>query len=207
MENQEPVFEPNPLPAKRAPSKDDGRMELYDWVQCIVTALVAGVLVFLFIGRVIGVIGPSMMQTLQQGDRIITSNLFYTPKAGDIVVVKKASFGDEPIVKRVIATGGQTVDIDFEAGVVYVDGTALDEPYTNTPTTLQEDFDGPVTVPEGCLFLMGDNRNSSTDSRSASIGMVDRRCVIGKVLFVLIPGTGLTGTDARDWSRFGSVYS
>ena len=183
--------------------RDDGRMELYDWVQCIITALVAGILIFLFVGRVIGVKGPSMMMTLLDGDRLITSNLFYHPQQGDIVVVQTDTFGSEPIVKRVIATEGQTVDIDFTAGIVYVDGKALDEPYVNTPTNLQEDFTGAVTVPEGCLFLMGDNRNSSTDSRDASIGMVDERCVIGKVYFVLIPGSV---NGSRDWSRFGSVY-
>ena len=209
MENQDHSNKIDPsgaaqAPAAGAPKQDSGRMELYDWVQCIITALVAGILVFLFMGRVIGVIGPSMMMTLVQGDRIVTSNLFYEPEAGDIVVVQTDTFGSEPIVKRVIATEGQTVDIDFVAGIVYVDGVALDEPYTNSPTNLQEDFTGAVTVPEGCLFLMGDNRNSSTDSRDASIGMVDTRCVIGKVYFVLIPGRGPDGS--RDWSRFGSVY-
>ena len=204
IENTEiPQFESDaPLTRKR--QKNEDRMELYDWVQCLVTAIVAGILIFVFLVRIMGVIGPSMLKTLVEGDKIVVSDLFYTPKVGDIVVVEKESFGEEPIVKRIIAEAGQTVDIDFEEGVVYVDGRKLDEPYTNTPTNIQEDFAGEVTVPEGCVFVMGDNRNSSTDSRCDRIGMVDTRCIIGKVLMVLIPGNGYDGT--RDWSRIGSVY-
>ena len=173
--------------------KKDG--DAFDWIQTIVTALVVCILLFVFVGRTVGVIGPSMQQTLIQGDRLIISNLFYTPKYGDIVVLRKDSFKDEPIIKRVIATEGQTVDIDFEAGLVYVDGTALNEPYTNTPTNVREDFEGPVTVPEGCVFVMGDNRNQSTDSRTASIGCVDTRYIIGKAVFRITP-----------FSKFGTLY-
>jgi len=191
-------------PLTRKKPKHEEKMELYDWVQCLVTAIVAGILIFVFLVRIMGVIGPSMLTTLVEGDKILVSDLFYTPQVGDIVVVEKESFGEEPIVKRVIAEAGQTVDIDFHNGIVYVDGVALDEPYTNTPTNLQEDFTEAQTVPEGCVFVMGDNRNSSTDSRCARIGMVDTRCIIGKVLMVLVPGDGYDGT--RDWSRIGSVY-
>ena len=95
----------------------------------------------------------------------------------------------DPIVKRVIATEGQTVDIDFEEGVVYVDGVALDEPYVNSTTNERENFTEPVTVPEGCVFVMGDNRNRSTDSRSAAIGCVDTRYIIGKAPSSGIPAT------------------
>ena len=168
---------------------------IFDWIEVIVTALVACILIFVFIARTVGVIGPSMEQTLIEGDRLIISDLFYTPKYGDIVVLRKDSFRDEPIIKRVIATEGQTVDIDFDAGVVYVDGAALDEPYVNAPTYDREDFTGAVTVPEGCVFVMGDNRNRSTDSRTASIGCVDTRQIIGKALFRITP-----------LSKFGSLY-
>lgn len=182
---------------------DSAKMELYDWIQCLVAALLCGILIFVFIGRVIGVEGPSMMQTLQNGDKVIMSNLLFTPDYGDIVVIKTEYFGDSPIVKRVIATEGQTVDIDFSTGEITVDGVVLEEDYINALTTLQEDFSGPVTVPEGCIFVMGDNRNESTDSRSELVGMVDVRNILGKVYWVIIPGAE---ADGRDWSRIGSVY-
>ncbi len=183
--------------------KSEEKLELYDWVQCIVVALVAGIMFFIFCARIVKVEGHSMVPTLQDGDKIVTTKLFYTPKAGDIVVVQTNTFGPKPIVKRIIATGGQTVNIDFDEGIVYVDGVALDEPYTNDLTYKREDFTGEVTVPEGCLFLMGDNRNNSTDSRSNDIGMVDERCIIGKVCFVAIP----MSEDGRslEWSRIGGV--
>jgi signal peptidase I len=189
---------------KRKEHESQAKMELYDWLQCIVSAILCGILLFVFVGRVIGVDGTSMLQTLQNDDKIIMSNLFYKPKFRDIVVIKTEAFGDTPLVKRVIATEGQTVDIDFENGVVFVDGILLDEPYTNTPTTDRENFEGPVTVPEGCVFVMGDNRNESTDSRSVHVGMVDTRNILGKVLFVLIPGINEDGT--RSWGRIGSAY-
>ncbi len=184
--------------------KKEEPMTFFDWIQCIVIALVIGVVMFMFVGRVTGVSGSSMYPTLHHTDKLIISNLFYTPEAGDIVVLQTDSFSKDPIVKRVIATEGQTVDIDFEEGIVYVDGKALDEPYTNCPTNDQQDFKGEVTVPEGCIFVMGDNRNGSTDSRTNTIGMVDARCVIGKVYLILIPGN--TAEDPFDITRFGSVY-
>jgi len=178
------------------------RMELYDWLQCIVTAIICGVLIFVFIGRTIGVDGRSMLQTLKDSDRVVISNLFYTPQNGDIVVFQSPSdLFEYPLVKRVIATAGQTVDIDFEKGDVFVDGTLLNEPYINARTTSMHDFREPVTVPRGFVFVMGDNRNSSTDSRDNSVGLVDTRYILGKVLFILIPGPDDTGN--RDWSRFG----
>lgn len=165
--------------------------ELFDWLQCIVFALIACILVFLFIGRTVGVVGGSMENTLHEGERLLISDLFYTPEYGDIVVLRQDTFRDEPIVKRVIATEGQTVDIDFEECVVYVDGVALDEPYTKDYGNYlyydPQDFDGEITVPEGCVFVMGDNRNGSTDSRTDSIGCVDTRKILGKVFFRIAP--------------------
>ena len=192
-ENQNTEQQPAEQPAPEKAKKREG--DLFDWLQCIVTALVACVLIFVFIGRTIGVVGSSMVPTLEQGDRLIISKLFYTPQQGDIVVLQKDSFADYPLIKRVIATEGQTVDIDFDAGVVYVDGVALDEPYTAEPTVVREDFDEPVTVPEGCIFVMGDNRNRSTDSRTDSIGCVDTRLIMGKALLRLTP-----------LSKFGTIY-
>lgn len=163
------------------------RGEVYDWLQCIVTALLVCVLVFVFIGRMIGVVGSSMVDTLHEGDRIIISNLFYTPKQGDIVVLRKETLRDDAIVKRVIAVAGQTVDIDFEKGIVYVDGVAIDEPYIYEPTFACEDFDGEVTVPDGCVFCMGDNRNGSTDSRDSRVGMIDTREILGRAILRVYP--------------------
>lgn len=163
------------------------KMEIYDWVQCVVYALVACVIIFVFFFRTIDVIGNSMVPTLEWGDKLIVSNLFYTPEYGDIVVLRKESFGEQPIVKRVIATAGQTVDIDFEAGIVYVDGVALDEPYTADKTTRKIDFEGEVTVPENSVFVLGDNRNKSNDSRDENIGMVDIRYIIGREIIRVFP--------------------
>ena len=180
------------------------KMELYDWLQCIVTAIICGVLIFVFIGRTIGVDGRSMLQTLKHNDRVIISNLFYTPKNGDIVVFQSPSDQFEhPLVKRVIATENQTVDIDFETGSVFIDGILLDEPYINTMTTGRYDFNEPVTIPRGFIFVMGDNRTSSTDSRDNAVGLVDTRYILGKVLFILIPGTD--DNEIRDWNRFGAT--
>ncbi|MBR6521236.1 MAG: signal peptidase I [Oscillospiraceae bacterium] len=165
------------------------RLEIYDWMQCIVAALVACVLIFTFVGRIIGVDGGSMLPTLEDGDKIIITNLYTKLEYGDIVVLTKREFSREPIVKRVIATEGQTVDINFQAGEVWVDGKLLDEPYINAATTRQLDVSFPVTIPEGCIFVMGDNRNKSTDSRASTIGFVDTRCVLGKAVNIIWPAS------------------
>ena len=163
------------------------RSDIYDWLQCIVMAIVICVLFFSFIVRLVDVVGSSMYPTLEDGDKIIVSNLFYTPKQGDIVVFRKDEYREEPLVKRIIAVEGQTVDIDFERGIVYVDGEPLDEPYIAEPATDPENFIGPVEVPEGCIFVMGDNRNGSTDSRFGSLGMVDTDYVLGRAVCVVFP--------------------
>ena len=184
--------------------KERVRMELYDWLQCIVTAIICGVLIFVFLGRTIGVDGRSMLQTLKNSDRVIISNIFYSPKNGDIIVFKSPSEQFEhPLVKRVIATAHQTIDINFENGNVFIDGVLIDEPYINTLTTSMHDFREPITIPRGFVFVMGDNRNSSTDSRDSVVGLVDTRYILGKVLFVLIPGIDDYGE--RDWGRFGMI--
>lgn len=169
---------------KKEQEKDS---DTYDWMQSVVTAFLFCVIVFAFFVRIIGVIGQSMEPTFHEGDSVIISRLFYEPKPGDIVVLRKLSFQEEPIIKRIIATEGQTVDIDFETGTVYVDDVALAEPYTAELTRIPLDFDGKTTVPENCIFVLGDNRNHSTDSRSSSLGFVDERYIMGKVLFRLLP--------------------
>lgn len=194
--------------AKRKPGKnqdiDSDKLKIYDWFQCIVSAILCSILIFTYIGRINGIEGPSMMQTLQNGDKVILSNLFFQPEKGDVVFIKTDYYGEKPIVKRIIATEGQLVDIDFDRGTVSVDGQVLIEDYTNTSTNLEESFNGPVVVPEGCVFVMGDNRNDSIDSRDSRIGYVDTQNILGKVYFVIIPGKGYGET--RDWSRFGSIY-
>ena len=172
------------------------RRDIYDWMQCIVVAIIACVLLFSFFVRLVDVVGESMLPTLQSGDKIVVSNLFYEPKQGDIIVFRKDEYKEQPLVKRVIAVEGQTIDIDFNRGIGYVDGEPIDEPYIAEPTTEPMDFNGEVKVPEVCVFVMGDNRNHSTDSRLDTIGFVDKRCIMGKVYFTLFP-----------LKNFGSVYS
>lgn len=172
---------------KKAEEAVSGRAEIYDWIQCIVYALIACVIVFVFFVRLVDVVGSSMYPTLEEGDKMVVTNLFYTPKQGDIVVFQKDSYADYALVKRVIATEMQTVEIDFDKHIVYVDGKALDEPYIAEPTANKIDFTGTQIVPPGCVFVMGDNRNDSTDSRDERIGMVDTRDIIGKVMFISFP--------------------
>ena len=174
---------------------------LHDFVWLFAVIL----LVFLFAFRVVVVSGPSMNNTLLDGDYLLlVDNLLCgQPQQGDIVVASKETFrSGEPIVKRVIATEGQEVYIDFAQGIVYVDGIALDEPYTLTPTTLQGDIELPLKVEPGCLFVMGDNRNNSSDSRIVEIGLVDCREILGKAVFLILPGTD-GGEESRDFSRIG----
>ena len=123
-------------------------------------------------------------------------------EVGDIVIARKESFDDKPIVKRVIATAGQTVDIDFDLGQVYVDGELLDEDYINDYTYREEGTVFPLTVPEGEVFLMGDNRNHSNDSRDSSLGTVDTRLLIGKAVFLVFPGRDYL-TEQREFGRIG----
>lgn len=179
----------------------------YSWLRTLVCVVLATVLVFTLVVRVVRVDGQSMRETLQNGDILLTVNrhLAGELKAGDIVVVKKEYFEDgKPIVKRIIATEGQTVDIDFDEGVVYVDGQALEEDYINERTYLEEGTEFPLTVPEGSIFVMGDNRNRSSDSRDSRLGTVDTRYVIGKAVFLAFPGADEV-TGKKDLKRIGVI--
>ena len=187
-------------------AEKEGR-DLYEWVQALVCSVLTVVLVFTFGIRLIGVDGHSMVPTLQDGDRLLvtTSLLSGDYEYGDIVIMQRDDFYcGEPIVKRVIATGGQTVDIDFETGAVYVDGTLLEEDYINELTFVEEGTEFPLTVPEGSIFVMGDNRNHSSDSRDASLGTVDTRYVIGRAVILAFPGAD-ESTGKRDFGRIGLI--
>ena len=194
------------MPSKKrhtSDAKNDVLAYLHDFVY-----LLSGILlVLLLLFRVVVVSGPSMNNTLLDGDYIILlGNMLYTePEQGDIIVASKDSFKDgEPIIKRIIAMEGQEVNIDFSAGIVYVDGVALSEPYTLTPTNLQEGIQFPIVVEEGCVFVMGDNRNESKDSRNPEIGMIDTREILGKALFLIFPGENKV-TNIRQFNRIGAL--
>lgn len=175
----------------------------------LIYLLAVVMIVFMLLFRIVIVSGSSMYSTLWNGDWLLVTGsiLYQEPEAGDIIVASKDSFNDgEPIIKRVIATEGQTVDIDFEAGIVYVDGTALQEDYTYTTTNVQEGIVFPITIADGCIFAMGDNRNGSKDSRHPDIGMIDTREVLGKAVFLLFPGMGEDENEAeRDLDRIGAL--
>ena len=189
--------------SRRDSKKNVLLMYLHDFVIWLMVIL----FVFLLLFRVVVVSGISMNSTLVHGDYLLLiNNVFYKePKAGDIIVAAKDSYENgEPIIKRVIATEGQWVDIDFEKGIVYVNGTALDEPYTNTPTNMYEGVDFPIMVEEGCVFALGDNRNSSKDSRSLEIGQIDKREIMGKAIFLFMPGIDPV-TNKIHFNRIGAL--
>ena len=161
--------------------------EFLEWVETIIFAFFAVILIFTFLLRQANVDGESMVPTLQNGEKLIVHHLFYTPEKGDIVIVDSSNLG-KPIVKRVIAEGGDTIDINFDTGAVTVNGEVLDEPYINDLT--QRDEDGqvyPLTIPDGYYFVMGDNRMNSLDSRSAAVGLVPEDEIMGKVVFRIWP--------------------
>jgi signal peptidase I len=189
--------------------KTEGTGSVLEYLHDVVYILALILVLFTFCMRVVIVSGSSMFSTLVDGDYLLLINrpLCGELEQGDIVVASMERFKDgEPIVKRVVATEGQTVDIDFRAGIVYVDGVALEEEYTYTPTHLSEGMEFPLVVEEGCLFLMGDNRGDSRDSRAPEIGLVDEREILGRAVFLLMPGTG-TGeyTVERDLGRIGGL--
>ena len=164
-------------------------------------------IVFLLLFRMVVVSGPSMYSTLWDGDwLLVLSNAFYhNPEKGDIIIASKESYNHgEPIVKRVIATEGQKVDIDFEAGIVYVNDQPLKEDYTYTMTNIEEGMEFPLIVSEGCVFAMGDNRNRSRDSRYPDMGLIDKREILGKAIYLIYPGVvEAPYCGPRDYDRLG----
>jgi len=190
MADETVVSSENQEPQQPEEEKGSFKLDLYYWTQALVMALVFLILVFTLVGRVIGVVGNSMVPTLHWNDLLLLQSVGYEPQQGDVVVLRKQSFMNEPIVKRVIATGGQHVTVDYDAHTVTVDGVVLDEPYINELMVYPTDPNmtiSDVTVPKGSIFVMGDNRNHSSDSRHQNLGTVDNRYVLGKVLCVLFP--------------------
>ncbi len=181
--------------------------EIIDWLEVVSSAVIIVVLIFSFLFRIATIDGDSMLNTLHNGEKVVITNLFYKPQRGDIVVISRNtnnSLQEEdpnqlPIIKRVIATEGQTVDIDFINGVVYVDGEELEEPYTKAPTLARGDLEYPVTVPTDCVFVLGDNRNESLDSRFSRIGedgMIHEKYILGHAILRVFPFQSIGGLDS-----------
>ncbi len=175
--------------------------DILEWVDVVVASVLIVVIAFTFVFRIVRIDGNSMNDTLFNNERVIVSNLFYSPKAGDVVVVSRnkkniaseTNRETEPIIKRIIATEGQTVDIDGATGKVYVDGKLLDEPYIKDydlyhyTTDILFDIQFPVTVDKNCVFVMGDNRRDSLDSRSSLIGQINKNRILGHAIFRVWP--------------------
>lgn len=204
--NEEILSEEDNSLEETAENKRSISKEVIEWLEVVSTAVIAVVLIFSFVFRIATISGDSMLNTLiggnkyngNKGDKVVITNIAYTPKNGDIVVISRNAensvegeiTGQGPIIKRVIAVGGQTVDIDFDKATVYVDGKELKEDYISTPTTTKADVNFPLYVPEGYIFVLGDNRQDSLDSRFSQIGedgLVDTRYVLGHAVFRIYP--------------------
>lgn len=210
-----PESAPAPEPEKPASDaaakngKTDPQKSIVLYLHDLVIMMAGIVLVFLLCFRIVVVSGSSMYDTLVDGDYLLLlGNVFYSePKVGDIIVASKESYDDgKPIIKRVIATEGQVVDIDFSTGTVKVDGVVIEEDYIYSPTTNPEGVSFPLTVSEGCVFVLGDNRIKSKDSRNPEIGLIDTREIVGKAIFLLFPGVDqASGEGQPQFDRIGVI--
>lgn len=205
-EEQRPTQTPAPEETKEETTKEENTEEntkekkrkpgafaadVYGWFQALAFALAFLLIFFTFFGRIVGVDGHSMDPTLNDQDMLYLSSFRYEPQQGDVVVLHK-DFGtvNKPIVKRVIAVGGQTVEIDYDTGTVYVDGEPIDQDFIKEPMVRPSNDNMQQTyweVPEGSVFVMGDNRNNSLDSRDDELGTVDNRYILGKAIYTILP--------------------
>lgn len=172
-------------------------ISIYENISMFAVGAVAVMLIFTFGFRVSGIEGTSMLPTLEDGDRVVLTAFDGNPKRGQVIISVQPNAFDKPVVKRIIATENQTVDIDFTEGEVYVDGELLSEPYINNLTINGDDVTFPVTVPEGHVFVMGDNRQGSTDSRSTMIGFIDENYILGVVKYRVVNIDDETGEISR----------
>ena len=184
---------------KEKKKKEEPIKSFFDWIEMLVLAIFIVLIFFSFAIRICTVDGSSMEQTLKNGEKVAIWEINYTPKVGDIVVVQSHTYDNKPLVKRVIAVGGQTLKIDFRTWKITVDGKVLKEDYAynfngsrwmdtyNYYSVVADyiDEEGVVTVPEGYVFVMGDNRNNSRDSRDENIGFVEYQEVMGRVFYSL----------------------
>ncbi len=159
----------------------------FEWTESIVQAFIVVVVLMTFLFRFFMVDGQSMMDTLHDRDRVAVMRWKYVPKDGDVVVIKHGQEFDKPLIKRVIATEGQTLKINFDDGSVIVDGVKLNETYIKEPMWLRGDAEIPSVIPQGYCFVMGDNRNHSGDSRHKMVGLIRNEDIVGKAKFVVYP--------------------
>ena len=179
-------YYPGGLTPEQAESKRKKWFQAYDMAGSILAALVIIFIIFTFFFRAVSVVGSSMVPTLSNGDWLLVSSKSEYER-GDIIIITQPNDRNEPLVKRIVALGGETIDIDFDTHEVRVNGELLDEPYIFEPTELSYDVTFPYHVPEGCVFAMGDNRNDSLDSRSSRIGPIDERYILGKAFVRILP--------------------
>lgn len=160
---------------------------LYDWVRAMLASICVVVLLLTFCFRLVTIDGDSMNNTLINADKVILTTFNYKPKNGDIVAISHGGSLNKTIIKRIIATEGQTISFDFDKAQVIVDGVIIDEPYIKDPTTQVSNWDIPSFIPEGYVFVMGDNRAISLDSRNSAVGLIPADDIIGKAQVVVVP--------------------
>lgn len=179
---------------------------IYEWSSSIIIAFVIVIVLLSFVFRLIDVDGTSMESTLIDTDKVVVTDLFYQPHDSDIVVISHGEVYDKPLVKRVIATEGQTLKIDFDKNEIYVDGELLEEDYIQG-ATVKGNAEIPSVIPEGKVFVLGDNRTVSLDSRYKEVGLIDTDSIIGKAQFVVIPHVLSEGGNPKlDFSQMRYLY-